>query len=133
SGPGKSRPVARVVLRWAPALSTTGARMPGATRGGQVWVLLSSRQATRERRPNLLTASEQGRLAVLYDMKTQRGSAPDVSLLLQAWGGADLEAGDRRLPRFYQELRGRATVEREWQAARAWLFARLTRQPRHDS
>jgi len=26
-----------------------------------------------------------------------------------------------------------ATVEREWRAARAWLYARLTRKPRHDS
>jgi DNA-directed RNA polymerase specialized sigma24 family protein len=26
-----------------------------------------------------------------------------------------------------------ATVEREWQAARAWLHARLTRTPHHDS
>jgi DNA-directed RNA polymerase specialized sigma24 family protein len=26
-----------------------------------------------------------------------------------------------------------ATVEREWQAARAWLYARLTRRPRHDA
>jgi ECF sigma factor len=26
-----------------------------------------------------------------------------------------------------------ATVEREWQAARAWLHARLTRTPRHDA
>ena len=26
-----------------------------------------------------------------------------------------------------------ATVEREWQAARAWLYARLTRRPRHDT
>ena len=26
-----------------------------------------------------------------------------------------------------------ATVEREWQAARAWLYARLTRKPRHDA
>jgi RNA polymerase sigma factor (TIGR02999 family) len=25
-----------------------------------------------------------------------------------------------------------ATVEREWQATRAWLYARLTRKPRHD-
>jgi len=26
-----------------------------------------------------------------------------------------------------------ATVERDWQAARAWLYARLTRKPRHDA
>jgi RNA polymerase sigma factor (TIGR02999 family) len=26
-----------------------------------------------------------------------------------------------------------ATVEREWQAARAWLYARLTRKPEHDA
>jgi RNA polymerase sigma factor (TIGR02999 family) len=26
-----------------------------------------------------------------------------------------------------------ATVERDWQAARAWLYARLTRKPRHDT
>ena len=26
-----------------------------------------------------------------------------------------------------------ATVEREWQTARAWLYARLTRGPRHDA
>jgi RNA polymerase sigma factor (TIGR02999 family) len=26
-----------------------------------------------------------------------------------------------------------ATVEREWQTARAWLYARLTRMPRHDA
>jgi len=26
-----------------------------------------------------------------------------------------------------------ATVERDWQAARAWLYARLTQKPRHDA
>jgi RNA polymerase sigma-70 factor, ECF subfamily len=26
-----------------------------------------------------------------------------------------------------------ATLEREWQAARAWLYARLTQKPRHDT
>jgi DNA-directed RNA polymerase specialized sigma24 family protein len=26
-----------------------------------------------------------------------------------------------------------ATVEREWQALRAWLYARLTTKPQHDA
>lgn len=74
---------------------------------------------------------------------------PDVTGLLQAWRGGDRDALDRLATAVYKELRRRAagdlrrerightlqptalvnsvaTVEREWQAARAWLYARLT-------
>jgi RNA polymerase sigma factor (TIGR02999 family) len=36
------------------------------------------------------------------------GSAPDVSALLEAWGGGDLAARDQLVPLVYEELRRRA-------------------------
>jgi RNA polymerase sigma factor (TIGR02999 family) len=42
------------------------------------------------------------------------------------FGGLSLEETGRMLGQSV------ATVEREWQAARAWLHARLTRRPSHD-
>jgi len=39
--------------------------------------------------------------------------SPDLTALLEAWGRGDLAARDQLMP------------EREWLAARVWLFSRL--------
>jgi DNA-directed RNA polymerase specialized sigma24 family protein len=68
-------------------------------------------------------------------------SAPDITALLAAWGRGDLDARERLMLVVYEELRffgglslqetahvlhiSVATVEREWQAGRAWLYSRL--------
>jgi hypothetical protein len=58
----------------------------------------------------------------------------DVTRLLQAWRGGDIDARDRLATVVYQELRRRAAayLRRErvghtlQPTARAWLYARLT-------
>jgi RNA polymerase sigma-70 factor, ECF subfamily len=64
-------------------------------------------------------------------------SAPDITALLAAWGRGDLDARKSQVAelRFFGGLSLQetahvlhisvATVEREWQAGRAWLYSRL--------
>jgi RNA polymerase sigma-70 factor (ECF subfamily) len=94
-------------------------------------------------------AKRSGRWArVTFDEAVALRQAPEVDLLDLDHALSELATFDARKSqiaelRFFGGLSleetghvlgvSVATVEREWQAARAWLHARLTRTPRHDS
>jgi RNA polymerase sigma-70 factor (ECF subfamily) len=85
---------------------------------------------------------------VTFDEAVALRQAPDVDLLDLDRALAELATFDPRKSqvaelRFFGGLSleetghvldlSVATIEREWQTARAWLYSRLTRTPRHDA
>jgi RNA polymerase sigma factor (TIGR02999 family) len=94
-------------------------------------------------------AKRSGRWArVTFDEAVALRQAPEVDLLDLDYALTELATFDARKSqvaelRFFGGLSlaetghvlgiSVATVEREWQAARAWLHARLTRTPHHDA
>jgi RNA polymerase sigma-70 factor (ECF subfamily) len=94
-------------------------------------------------------AKRSGRwVRVTFDEAAVLRQAPEVDLLDLDYALAELATFDVRKSqvaelRFFGGLSleetghvlgiSVATVEREWQAARAWLHARLTRTPHHDA
>jgi RNA polymerase sigma-70 factor (ECF subfamily) len=94
-----------------------------------------------------MTKRSGGWTRVALDEAVAIGTPPDVDVLDLDLALSELASFDRRKSRV-AELRffggmsleeiaeavgtSRATVEREWQAARAWLYRRVTERPRVD-